>query len=114
MISVCEFCERCKRYIKQGGTCNGYGYKCLHYDEEPRGKIITKSIKILCAGDYEMPIIKPRLKLDLEGLDEVVIREIKSVDTVKKIVEVTADVYSELYKALTIKRNFKVLKGGKE
>lgn len=61
-----------------------------------------------------MPIIKPRLKLDLEGLDEVVIREIESVDTVKKIVEVTADVYSELYKALTIKRNFKVLKGGNE
>lgn len=120
-MNTCESCERCKRYIKQGGTCNGYRNKCLHYNEEPRGRIITKPIKIICAEDSEMPVIKPKSKLELDGLDEITVRRIESVDIINGIVVIIAEVYSELYdkaqeeqEARMFKREFRVLKGGKE
>ena len=116
MISVCESCENCKRYINK--TCNGHTHKCLHYSEEPRGKIITKPLKINCAEDSEMPIIKPKSKLELEGLDEVTVRRIESVDMPNRIVVIIADVYSELYykakEAQMFRNNFKILRGGKD
>ena len=116
MISVCESCERCKKYISR--ACNGYTHECLHYSEEPRGKIITKPLKITCAEYPEMPIIKPKSKLELEGLGEVTVRRIESVDMPNCVVIVTADVYSELYykaqESQMFRHNFRILRGGKE
>ena len=51
-------CLTCKKHFSQGGRCFENVRNCLHYDEEPRGKMVRTELTFRIDADVETPVIK--------------------------------------------------------
>ena len=51
-------CLTCKKHFSQGGRCFENVRNCLHYEEEPRGKMVRTELTFRIDADVETPVIK--------------------------------------------------------
>lgn len=51
-------CDTCKKSYSQGGRCMENKKNCLHYEEEPRGKMIRTTLSFRLDSSAETPIIR--------------------------------------------------------
>lgn len=51
-------CLTCKKHWSQGGRCSENVRNCLHYEEEPRGKMVRTELSFRMDAEAETPVVR--------------------------------------------------------
>lgn len=107
-------CLTCKKHLSQGGRCFKNVRNCLHYEEEPRGKMVRTELTFHMDADAETPMIRFGEKIlfsdGSRGVEMTVIK-INWINLQDMLCNITAEYHENEMPRFEKEKKFKALRG---
>lgn len=107
-------CLTCKKHWSHGGRCSENVSNCLHYEEEPRGKMVRTELTFHMDTEAETPVIKFGEKIlvsDGSKAVEMSVIKINWVNLQDMLCNVTAEYHENEMPRFEKTKKFKVVNG---
>lgn len=107
-------CLTCKKHWSQGGRCSGNVRNCLHYEEEPRGKMVRTELSFRMDAEAETPVVRFGEKIlvsDGSKAVEMTVVKINWVNLRDMLCNVSADYHENEMPRFEKEKKFKALHG---
>ena len=107
-------CLECKKYMMQPeGKCHGKQNPCIHFERDPRGKMVRTKVRVPLSSNSHTKMIKPGelMVLSDKGKSlECIVRHINDVNLDNMTVSVEIDYHEKEMPVFEKKKLFRILK----